>query len=504
MPPEILLTLPMPARTEAVLAERHVVHRLHEAPDRAALLGECGPRVRALVTGEVTGANRALLDALPALEIVAVAGIGLDAVDVDRARDRRIRVTTTPDVLTADVADMALALLLAASRRICASDRYVREGRWPSGPAPLGRRVSGQRLGILGMGRVGRAIGHRAEAFDMDVSYTDLMPVPGTPYRYVPGVLALAGACDALVVAASGGRMSRNLVDGAVLDALGPEGVLVNVARGSVVDEPALLDALREGRLGAAGLDVFAHEPQVPEGFLALDNVVLQPHRASATMQTRLAMGAMVLDSLDAHFAGREPPGAAAGDAPDGPGAEHRVARPIRCSAPCPTPCPRSLAEEPSMISVRHFEEADAPELAVVMTEMVAFYGSPLAVEGPLADDIIRQARDVALAVAFSGDRIAGFVTYGFLYPVSGLRSFAYLQQVYVASAHRRSGVARRLMAFVARACQERGCTWMEWSTGRDNAAARAFYEGLGATGSEKIAYELTGDALRGLASSSG
>lgn len=312
MQPEILQTLPMPASVEAELASAYRVHRLHDAPDRAALLREHGSRIRALVTGEVTGASRAMLDALPALEIVAMNGVGLDAVDMDRARDRGVRVTVTPDVLTDDVADMALALLLAASRRVCLNDRYVREGRWPGGSAPLGCRVTGSRMGILGMGRVGRAIAHRAEAFDMDVSYTDLMPVPGAPYRYVPGLLELATDADVLVVAASGGPLSRGVVDGAVLDALGPAGILVNVARGSVVDEAALVAALREGRLGAAGLDVFAHEPHVPPELLSLDNVVLQPHRASATVQTRLEMGRMVIDSLAAHFAGREPPGAVA------------------------------------------------------------------------------------------------------------------------------------------------------------------------------------------------
>ncbi len=309
MQPEILQTLPLPASVQAALGAAYQVHRLRDAPDPDALLRDVGPRVRAVVTGEVTGAGRALLDALPALEIIAMNGVGLDAVAMDLARDRGIRVTVTPDVLTDDVADMALALLLAASRRICANDRYVREGRWHAGSAPLGRRVSGQRLGILGMGRVGRAIAHRAEAFDMDVSYTDLMPVPGAPYRYVPGVRELAESVDVLVVAASGGPLSRGVVGAAVIDALGPEGILVNVARGSVVDEQALLAALREGRLGAAGLDVFAHEPDVPAGFLALDNAVLQPHRASATVQTRLAMGQMVLDSLAAHFAGQEPSG---------------------------------------------------------------------------------------------------------------------------------------------------------------------------------------------------
>jgi lactate dehydrogenase-like 2-hydroxyacid dehydrogenase len=265
--------------------------------------------VRGVATGGGTGVPRPIMDALPRLEIIAVNGIGTDAVDLERARARGIRVATTPGVLTDDVADMAMGLLLAVMRGLSAGDRFVRAGRWGAdGSLPLARKVGGKRLGILGLGQVGRAVARRAEAFGMEIAYTDLRAFDDVAHRHEPELAALAGWADALIVAASGGPGSRGIVDGGVLDALGPEGVLVNVARGSVVDEAALVAALTEGRLGGAGLDVFAHEPHVPEALLGLDRVVLQPHRASATVETRLAMGELVLANLAAQFAGEEPP----------------------------------------------------------------------------------------------------------------------------------------------------------------------------------------------------
>jgi lactate dehydrogenase-like 2-hydroxyacid dehydrogenase len=307
MKPDLLLIGTMMPTLEQRLDEGFTVHRLAQARDRAAFLTEIGPRVRGIVTGGVTGAGRALMESLPALEIVAVNGIGTDAVDLDYARVHGIRVTTTPDVLTDDVADMAMALLLATARQICWGDRYLRAGLWGKQALPLGRKVSGSRLGILGLGRIGRAIAQRASGFGMEIAYTDVAEISGVPYRRVPALTELAEWADILVIAASGGLHSHGIVDAAVLDALGPRGMLVNVARGSIVDEPALVAALLEKRLGAAGLDVFVDEPQVPEALLSLDNVVLQPHRASATMETRIAMGELVLSNLEAHFAGREP-----------------------------------------------------------------------------------------------------------------------------------------------------------------------------------------------------
>jgi hydroxypyruvate reductase len=308
MKPEILLLEPMMPEVEAQLDAAYQVHRLFRKANPPALVAEIAPCIRAIVTGGGHGASNDLVDALPALEIIAINGIGTDAVDLERARSRGVRVTTTPDVLTDDVADMAIALMLAVARRICSGDRFVREGRWPGGHVPLGRKVSGKRLGILGLGRVGLAIARRAEGFGMTIAYTDLRPVDGVAYHYHPTPEALARVSDFLVVAASGGPGSRGIVNAAVFDVLGPEGVLVNVARGSVVDEPALVAALSTGRLGGAGLDVFAHEPEVPPELRQMENVVIEPHQASATVETRRAMAQLVLRNLEAQFAGREPP----------------------------------------------------------------------------------------------------------------------------------------------------------------------------------------------------
>jgi hydroxypyruvate reductase len=310
MKPDLLLIEPMTPDVEAQLDALYSVHRLYQASDRAALLSQMGHLVRAVVTGGRTGISDELMDELPELGIIAINGIGTDAVDLERARQRGIRVTTTPDVLTDDVADMAMALLLAAARRICANDRFVRDGRWPHGRAALGTKVSGKRLGIVGLGRVGRAVARRAEAFGMEIAYSDPHRITDVSYRHQPDLVALAAEADFLVVAASGGPESRGIVGQRELDALGPNGILVNVARGSIVDEPALIAALTERRLGGAGLDVFTHEPDVPQALWTLDNVVLQPHRASATVETRRAMADLVLANLAAHFAGRELPSA--------------------------------------------------------------------------------------------------------------------------------------------------------------------------------------------------
>lgn len=307
MKPDVLLIESMTPDVEAKLDAAYQVHRLYAAADQAALVRRVGKQVRAIVTGGRLGASNAVVDALPALEIIAINGIGTDAVDLELARARSVRVTTTPDVLTDDVADMAWALLLATARRICVGDRFVRAGNWPEGHLPLATKVSSKEIGIVGLGRVGQAIARRAEGFDMSISYNNLHPVEGVAYRYHPTVVSLAEASDFLVVAVTGGPETHGLIDRTVLDALGPTGILINVARGSVVDEPALVAALAEGRLGGAGLDVYVHEPEVPEALWSMDNVVLQPHQASATVETRRAMADLVLGNLAAHFAGREP-----------------------------------------------------------------------------------------------------------------------------------------------------------------------------------------------------
>ncbi|TBW36132.1 2-hydroxyacid dehydrogenase [Siculibacillus lacustris] len=310
MKPEILMLEPMMAEIEAALDAAYVVHRLHRAPDRAAMIAAVAPTVTAIVTGGATGAPADLVAALPRLGIVAINGVGTDAVDLVDARARGIRVTTTPGVLTDDVADMALGLTLSVLRRLAQGDRFVRAGSWPQSGFPLGRKATGRRLGIVGLGRIGRAVAERARGFRMDIAYTDLAPVAEAPGRFVGDLVELARWSEVLVVCSTGGPGTRGLIGRAVIDALGPEGVLINVARGSVVDEPELVAALVEGRLGGAGLDVFADEPRVPAALLDLPGVVLEPHQASATRETRLEMGSVVVRSLAAFYAGEDLPAA--------------------------------------------------------------------------------------------------------------------------------------------------------------------------------------------------
>ena len=241
---------------------------------------------------------------LPALEAIAIRGVGTDAVDLELAQRRGIRVTTTPGLLTDDVADLAVALLLACTRRIGEADQFVRAGKWRPGVAmPLGRSITGMQIGIVGMGRVGREIARRLEAFKAELRYTALEPCDDVAFDFVPRLVDLAGQSSALILAASGGPRSFRIVDASVIAALGPGGFLINVARGSLVDEPALVKALIEGRLGGAGLDVFQDEPHAPEALWELDNVILSPHRASATFETRHAMESAVIDALFAQFA---------------------------------------------------------------------------------------------------------------------------------------------------------------------------------------------------------
>jgi hydroxypyruvate reductase len=234
--------------------------------------------------------------------MVAVFGVGYDGVDTEAASRRGIPVSHTPDVLTDDVADLALALLLAAARRLLPADRFLRAGRWGREALPFATRVSGARLGIVGLGRIGQAIARRAEAFGMHIAYTGRTVKAGVAYAYYPNPQALAAEVDMLVVSTTGGAATRGLIDAAVLEALGPRGILVNIARGSVVDEEALVAALKSGVIAGAGLDVFAHEPHVPAALLEMDNVVLTPHMASATLETRTAMADLVMANLHAHF----------------------------------------------------------------------------------------------------------------------------------------------------------------------------------------------------------
>ncbi len=304
--PDLLLLDRFTDVTEARFEDAFTVHRTYAS---GFFLNAVAPRIRAIATSGAKGAANAIVDTLSALEIIAIRGVGTDGVDLSRARSRGIHVTTTPGLLTDDVADLAVALLLAAARGLCRSDRFVRGGEWRPGAAlPPGRKVTGMRVGVVGLGRIGRAIGERLKPFKAEIAYTDLRPFDDVPYRFFSSVLDLARHCDALILAASGGPQSAGIVGSAVLDALGPEGLLINVARGSLVDEPSLVSALVSGRLGGAGLDVFADEPHVPQQLWTLDNVVLQPHRASATADTRLAMENLVFENLDAHFSGKPLP----------------------------------------------------------------------------------------------------------------------------------------------------------------------------------------------------
>ena len=305
MKPEIVIIGPMYPPTQTRLEQLFTAHRLWEAADREVFLREIAPRVRGIAVYALHGCPASVIEALPKLEIIGCFGIGVDAIDLAAAKKRGVRVTNTPDVVTDDTADTALALMLAVERRIAEGDRFVRRGRWREGELRFGRSLGGRRLGIVGLGRIGRAIARRAEAFGMQIGYSGPREKPDAPYRFFADLLALAEWSEILAVACPGGAATRHLVGREVIAALGPGGSLVNIARGSVVDEAALVAALREGRLGAAGLDVFANEPDVPPALLDLENVVLMPHTGSATHETRTAMGDLVIDNLVAHFAGR-------------------------------------------------------------------------------------------------------------------------------------------------------------------------------------------------------
>lgn len=262
--------------------------------------------VEAVLTAGNVGLTTEQMAALPALRLIAVNGVGVDAVDLQLARERGIAVTTTPDVLSLAVAEMALGLALAVGRRIAEGDRFLRAGQWSAGgKLGLGISVLERRAGILGYGRIGRKLADLLRGMGMQVLYTARHEKPGSPDQFRPDAHSLARDCDLLFVTAAGGPDTRGLVDGAVLDALGPEGILVNVARGPVVEAVATAHALQTGAIAGAGLDVFDDEPTVPQALLDAPNAVLTPHIGSATVQARRAMSRLVLDNIDAHFAGR-------------------------------------------------------------------------------------------------------------------------------------------------------------------------------------------------------
>ena len=305
--PEILLVRPIMPLIEEGLTKHFTLHKLAEVGDETAFFREVGPRIRGVAAGGAGKADRALIEKLPALEIIANFGVGYDGIDVKAAAERGIIVTNTPDVLTGEVADLALGLLLATVRQIPQVDRYLRAGKWLEKPYPLTTTLRERKIGILGLGRIGKAIARRCEAFDLEIAYHGRRRQDDVPYRYYDNLVDMARDVDVLMVVAPGGDATYHIVNEEVLNALGPNGILINVGRGTVVDEKALIAALRDGRILSAGLDVFENEPHVPAKLIAMDHVVLLPHVGSASVYTRNAMGQLVVDNLVSWFEGKGP-----------------------------------------------------------------------------------------------------------------------------------------------------------------------------------------------------
>lgn len=303
MRPEIVVARPLMRRIVEGLERDFVVHRLDTAEDPEALIAEIALRVRGMAT--YSWAPAELIDAFPKLEMIGSFAVGYDGIDVEHARRRGLIVTNTPDVLTDEVANLAAGLVLAVTRRIPQADRYVRERRWPQRAFPLARSIIGRRVGIVGMGRIGRATARRLEALGAEVVWHGPRPKPDLPWGFHADLAAMARDCFGIVLTCPGGEATRGLIDRKVMAAVGPDGFLVNVSRGTVIDEPAMVEMLTSGALGAAALDVFEDEPNVPEALLGLDNVVLQPHHASGTVETRNAMADLVVENLRLHFAGK-------------------------------------------------------------------------------------------------------------------------------------------------------------------------------------------------------
>ena len=299
--PDILVVAKLwPVLMEMLQSEFTVHDRIHES-DPAAFAA-IAPKIRGISGGGESRVNAELLSKLPALEMISVFGVGYDGYDVPAVKARGVKMSNTPDVLSDDVADMGMALMLSVARRVPQNDAYLRAGKWLNGPAPLARKMSGTRLGIVGLGRIGQAIAKRAEGFGMSVAYTTRTQRKDVAYRYFPSATALAAEVDFLMVITPGGAGTKGLINAEVLAALGKKGYLINVARGSVVDEAALVKALQDGVIAGAGLDVFDAEPKVPQALIDMDNVVLSPHAASATWQTRKAMADLAFGNLKAHF----------------------------------------------------------------------------------------------------------------------------------------------------------------------------------------------------------
>jgi D-3-phosphoglycerate dehydrogenase len=304
--PEILMMGAYPAWDLEDLESNYKAHKLWEAADRTAFLADVAANIQAIATRGEIGASAELMTALRRLEIVSCYGVGTDAIDLSHAKANGIRVTNTPNVLTADVADIGVGLLLAVARQIPQADRHVRDGRWRNANMHLVTRVHGKQVGIVGMGRIGVEVAKRLAAFDCPIAYCDINRRDDLPYTFVPNLIALAEQSEFLIVTLAGGASTKDVINADVLRALGRDGILINISRGSTVDEAALLDALERNVIKGAGLDVFRNEPNIDERFLTMENVVLQPHHASGTVETRQAMGKLVRDNLAAHFA-RQP-----------------------------------------------------------------------------------------------------------------------------------------------------------------------------------------------------
>jgi lactate dehydrogenase-like 2-hydroxyacid dehydrogenase len=305
---DILMTAPMMPIVIDTLDKASTLHRLWEQSDKEAFLKEVGPRIRGVATSTLYGRLEAsLLDRLPNAEIISSFGVGYDNVDAVEAGKRGIVVTNTPGVLDDEVADLTLGLLLATLRKIPQADRYLREGHWLKAPFPLSGTLREKKVGIVGLGRIGKAIARRLAGFDVSIAYHGRTQQDDVAFAYHPTVVGLAEASDVLIVITPGGASTKHLINADVLKALGPEGVLINVARGSVVDEQALIAALKSGTILSAGLDVYDDEPRVPQELIDLEHVVLLPHIASGSVHTRNAMGKLVADNLISWFDGKGP-----------------------------------------------------------------------------------------------------------------------------------------------------------------------------------------------------
>ena len=304
---EILIPNAMPALVVESLDAAATLRKAWEAPDRDAFLRDVGPNIRGVALGGHTRVDGAFMDAFPKLEIVSSFGVGYDYIDAGEAGRRGVVVTNTPDVLTDEVADLAVGLLLATVRHLPQVDRYLRQGKWLEKAYPLTPTLRSRKVGILGLGRIGRAVARRLEGFGVEIAYHGRTRQDDVAYPYHPTLVGLAEAVDVLISVAPGGAETRKIVDAAVLRALGPTGIFINVGRGSVVDEAALIEALTSGTILSAGLDVFTDEPRVPQELIDLDHVVLLPHVGSASVETRRAMGQLVVDNLLSWFAGKGP-----------------------------------------------------------------------------------------------------------------------------------------------------------------------------------------------------